>query len=168
VALKNEFLNRMHESAYFLKEREPKKDIDRYSDKYRKAVVEPWTPYYNRTPKELWPKHIASAASTSKSAKRRKVDEKTVQDANLTKTLESLEKRESERTHPVVDDADKEPTKKRGEDEEDEDAEGKEDEQELSDDDYREEDNDYIQNYFDNGDNYLEDSEENVEDEAFY
>lgn len=44
VESKQEFLRRMRESPYYLKEKTAKCDVERYSDKYKKRVVEPWTP----------------------------------------------------------------------------------------------------------------------------
>uniref|UniRef100_A0A915JD33 DNA-directed RNA polymerase III subunit n=1 Tax=Romanomermis culicivorax TaxID=13658 RepID=A0A915JD33_ROMCU len=181
VESKQEFLRRMHESPYYIKPRNSKSEIQRYSDKFKKRRNATWSVNYNRLPRILWPKgmlNISSGEIPKFANKRARIE----QDSKFKATLEAsiislclfitsdrlsaLEKKENtvKDADTLDDNVDK--TAKKSNDEENVDK--NEDEQELSDEDYQEEDNDYIQSYFDNGEDYADESDDNLDGEATY
>ncbi|KAF4088287.1 hypothetical protein AMELA_G00080580 [Ameiurus melas] len=157
LALKQEFRGAMKTLPFYIRPAAPKKDVERYSDKYQN--VEPsdntieWSPDWKRLPKELrvQVKRPPSErrAVIPKSSKQPRVDKEII------RKLETLEKKEEE-----VSSDEEEREKKKTEDEE---AEGMEeyDEEEF------EEETDYIMSYFDNGEDFGADSDDNM-DEAVY
>ncbi|XP_053484256.1 RNA polymerase III subunit GL b isoform X3 [Ictalurus furcatus] len=138
LALKQEFRGAMKTLPFYIRPAAPKKDVERYSDKYQN--VEPsdntieWSP---------------GRAVIPKNSKQPRVDKEII------RKLETLEKKEEE-----VSSDEEEGEKKKTEDEE---AEGEEeyDEEEF------EEETDYIMSYFDNGEDFGADSDDNM-DEAVY
>ncbi|KAG7335952.1 hypothetical protein KOW79_000645 [Hemibagrus wyckioides] len=143
---------------FYIRPAAPKKDVERYSDKYQNTepsdnTIE-WCPDWKRLPKELRvrvkrPHPSERSAVVSKSLKQPQVDKEII------RKLETLEKKEEE-----VSSDEEEGEKKKTEDEE---AEGEEeyDEEEF------EEETDYIMSYFDNGEEFGADSDDNM-DEAVY
>ncbi|XP_076842878.1 DNA-directed RNA polymerase III subunit RPC7-like isoform X2 [Brachyhypopomus gauderio] len=156
LALKQEIRGAMRTLPFYVRPVAPKKDVERYSDKYQN--VEPsdstteWNPDWRRIPKELRVKRplIEKAPVIPKQSKQPRVDKE-----EMIRTLETLEKKEEE-----VSSDEEEGEKKKTEEEE---AEGEEeyDEEEF------EEETDYIMSYFDNGEEFGADSDENM-DEAIY
>ncbi|KAH7728674.1 DNA-directed RNA polymerase III [Aphelenchoides avenae] len=143
-------------------EKAGKRDVKRYTDRYKAMEKEPLEPQWSRVPDEL---NWRQGRESVKSAKRRKVDNET-----FAKKLATLERKETEGPQNVGADQEEE-------DVEDDDAEGaaakaapneEDEEAPPSDDDYMEEDNDYIQNYFDNGEGYGEGSDDNLEEDNVY
>lgn len=157
LALKQEFRGAMKTLPFYIRPAAPKKDVERYSDKYQN--VEPsdntieWSPDWKRLPKELRVRvkrpPSERRAVIPKSSKQPRVDKEII------RKLETLEKKEEE-----VSSDEEEGEKKKTEDEE---AEGEEeyDEEEF------EEETDYIMSYFDNGEDFGADSDDNM-DEAVY
>ncbi|XP_060777828.1 RNA polymerase III subunit GL b isoform X2 [Neoarius graeffei] len=155
LALKQEFRGAMKTLPFYIRPAAPKKDVERYSDKYQN--LEPsdntieWSPDWKRLPKELRVrvKRPPRSSVISKSSKQPQVDKEII------RKLETLEKKEQ-----VVSSDEEEGEKKKTEDEE---AEGEEeyDEEEF------EEETDYIMSYFDNGEDFGADSDDNM-DEAVY
>lgn len=83
--LKQELVQRFHESACYQQKR-GRKEIARYTDKYRKVWKEPFEPDLSRVPAEL---NWAPAPGTATAVKRRRLD-----DALVQKRLAHLEERE--------------------------------------------------------------------------
>ncbi|KAK3096629.1 hypothetical protein FSP39_001876 [Pinctada imbricata] len=133
LALKQEFRVMMRKSPYSVTTNEKRKDIVRYSDKYRwqqgnVETVEEWTPDYSILPAELKPKKVRRTKRSVKPnipVKKRKVEDK-----DITKTLEELEKKEETSKEDVE-----------GEDDDEEDAEkkGEDGEEEIEEEDFEEE-----------------------------
>uniref|UniRef100_A0A8B9HWZ6 DNA-directed RNA polymerase III subunit n=1 Tax=Astyanax mexicanus TaxID=7994 RepID=A0A8B9HWZ6_ASTMX len=139
LALKQEFRGAMKTLPFYIRPAAPKKDVERYSDKYQSTepsdnTIE-WTPENPVIPKE---------------SKKPRVNKE-----EIIRKLETLEKKEEE-----VSSDEEEGEKKKTEEEE---AEGEEeyDEEEF------EEETDYIMSYFDNGEEFGADSDDNM-DEAIY
>ncbi|CAD5205746.1 unnamed protein product [Bursaphelenchus okinawaensis] len=149
TALKEELLERFHESAVYQPKR-ASKDVYRYTDKYRKVRKEAFEPIFSRVPAELnW-----ESTSTVRTVKKRKLDDKIVAEK-----LAKLEEKEK-----VVVEHEEEPKE---EEEEEEDFEKKDDDEDsISDDDYLEEENDYVNNYFDNGEGDA--SDDNLDENDAY
>ncbi|XP_068778181.1 DNA-directed RNA polymerase III subunit RPC7-like isoform X2 [Struthio camelus] len=157
LALKQELRGAMKNLPYFVKPGAPRRDIERYSDKYQ--VSSPvdsaidWSPDWRRLPRELKIRvrrlrKGRPAVLLPKRKQRLALDkEETI------KKLESLEKKEEEVTSE--------------EEEKEEEEEGKEEEEEEYDEEEHEEETDYIMSYFDNGEDFGADSDDNM-DEAVY
>ncbi|KAJ6652105.1 hypothetical protein lerEdw1_013362 [Lerista edwardsae] len=142
LALKQELRGAMRTLPYFIKPSAPKKDVERYSDKYQSSgpvdsAIE-WSPDWRRLPSEL-------------KIRVRKIRKPKT---GVEVTLETLEKKEEEVT------SEEEEEKEEGE-------EGKEEEEEEYDEEEFEEETDYIMSYFDNGEDFGGDSDDNM-DEAIY
>ncbi|KAF7636036.1 Elp3 domain-containing protein [Meloidogyne graminicola] len=149
VDTKLEFLNRFRDSPFYSK-RIGKRDVRRYTDKYKLIDKETFEPRknWNRLPAELnW--KTKSKTNNIQSAKRAKIDENAV--------LERLGERE---IHPQDDDEIE--TTQKPTNEEDEEVE-------YSDEDYLAEDaNDYIETYFDGGEDYGDEGGNALEEEGTY
>ncbi|KAL0095579.1 DNA-directed RNA polymerase III, subunit Rpc31 [Phycomyces blakesleeanus] len=135
---KEDFLKQVHESAYHLVPPPPKPDIERYSDKYKKATVRRKTLREIDTDFDFFPEELQSVIDSSKIKKKPKV-----QKVDETFNLDEIMNAEGEGK-----DGEDEEGKEEGKDGEagsdiEFDEEGEE--EELID------DNDYAQNYFDNG-----------------
>lgn len=162
-ALKKEFIGFMKKSPYYIQSNEKRKDIDRYSDKYQTAqdALGQWKPDWRLFPDELKPaekkkKKFGSSKEIKPNIpprKRAKIDEK-----DISKTLEKLEKREEAMTDEEEE-----------EENEEEKAQKKtEDEPEDNDEVEEEEETDYILPYFDNGENYGDDDDDDDGDGPIY
>ncbi|XP_040394821.1 LOW QUALITY PROTEIN: DNA-directed RNA polymerase III subunit RPC7-like [Cygnus olor] len=158
LALKQELRGAMKNLPYFVKPGAPRRDIERYSDKYQ--VSSPvdgaidWNPDWRRLPRELKirVRRLRKGRTTvlvPKSKQRVALDKE-----EAIKKLESLEKKEEEVTSEE-------------EEEKEEEEEGKEEEEEEYDEEEHEEETDYIMSYFDNGEDFGGDSDDNM-DEAVY
>ncbi|EMP31295.1 DNA-directed RNA polymerase III subunit RPC7-like protein [Chelonia mydas] len=139
LALKQELRGAMKNLPYYVKPAAPKKDVERYSDKYQMSGPIDNAIDWNPGTTILIPKH----------KQRLPVDKE-----EAIKKLETLEKKEEEVT-----------SEEEGEKEEEE--EGKEEEEEEYDEEEHEEETDYIMSYFDNGEEFGADSDDNM-DEAIY
>ncbi|XP_069508679.1 DNA-directed RNA polymerase III subunit RPC7-like isoform X1 [Ambystoma mexicanum] len=174
LALKQELRGAMKNLPYFVKPAAPKKDVERYSDKYQTSgpidnAID-WNPDWKRLPKELKirvrkvQKERASVI-LPKHKQRLPLDKE-----EIIKKLETLEKKEEEVT------SDEEEEKKKEEEEE------KEEEDDYDEEEHEEElpwqqtgslqlsswdETDYIMSYFDNGEEFGGDSDDNM-DEAVY
>lgn len=158
LALKQELRGAMKNLPYFLKPSAPKKDVERYSDKYQSSgpVDSPseWHPDWRQFPPELKTrvrkiKKQRATVPTPKNKTQLPTDKE-----EAIKKLETLEKKEEEVT------SEEEEEKEEGE-------EGKEEEEEEYDEEEFEEETDYIMSYFDNGEDFGGDSDDNM-DEAIY
>lgn len=158
LALKQEFRGAMKTLPFYIRPAAPKKDVERYSDKYQSTepsdnTIE-WTPDWKRLPKELRVRTKRPLSDKNvvipKENKKPRVNKE-----EIIRKLETLEKKEEE-----VSSDEEEGEKKKTEEEE---AEGEEeyDEEEF------EEETDYIMSYFDNGEEFGADSDDNM-DEAIY
>ncbi|XP_065276576.1 DNA-directed RNA polymerase III subunit RPC7-like isoform X1 [Emys orbicularis] len=158
LALKQELRGAMKNLPYYVKPAAPKKDVERYSDKYQMSgpidnAID-WNPDWRRLPRELKirVRKLRKERTTiliPKHKQRLPVDKE-----EAIKKLETLEKKEEEVT-----------SEEEGEKEEEE--EGKEEEEEEYDEEEHEEETDYIMSYFDNGEEFGADSDDNM-DEAIY
>ncbi|CAB4014584.1 DNA-directed RNA polymerase III subunit RPC7-like [Paramuricea clavata] len=138
LALKQEFRGIMQESAYFIKPNVVKKDLARYSDKYREQKPEnneKWEPDWSRFPEELKEKTRKSRTNARPNLNRSRTGKGSGKISDVTKHLDELAKK----TEGDEDD-----------EEEDEVEEGRE-EQEYDEED-QEEDNDYLVSHYDDGD----------------
>ncbi|KAJ8290066.1 hypothetical protein GJAV_G00008340 [Gymnothorax javanicus] len=158
LALKQELRGAMKSLPFYIRPAAPKKDVERYSDKYQGAeptdnTIE-WDPDWKRLPKELRirvRKPLKETAPTvPKSNKQTRVDKE-----EIIRKLETLEKKEEAVS------SDEEGGEKKKPDEEEQDGEEEYDEEEF------EEETDYIMSYFDNGEEFGGDSDDNM-DEAVY
>ncbi|XP_026796128.3 RNA polymerase III subunit GL b isoform X1 [Pangasianodon hypophthalmus] len=157
LALKQEFRGAMKTLPFYIRPAAPKKDVERYSDKYQN--IEPsdstieWSPDWKRLPKEL--RVRVKRPPSERTSVISKITKPPQVDKEIIRKLETLEKKEEE-----VSSDEEEGEKKKTEDEE---AEGEEeyDEEEF------EEETDYIMSYFDNGEDFGADSDDNM-DEAVY
>ncbi|XP_043935927.1 DNA-directed RNA polymerase III subunit RPC7-like isoform X1 [Protopterus annectens] len=156
LALKQELRGAMKSLPYYVKPAAPKKDIERYTDKYQ--VTGPvdnaidWNPDWKRLPQELKIKVRKQQKEKPSVVIPRRMKNIRVDKEEIIKKLETLEKKEEE----VVSDE---------EEKEKEDEEEAEEEEEY--DEEHEEETDYIMSYFDNGEDYADDSDDNM-DEAIY
>ncbi|XP_062048131.1 DNA-directed RNA polymerase III subunit RPC7-like isoform X1 [Lepus europaeus] len=157
LALKQELRGAMRQLPYFIRPAVPKRDVERYSDKYQMSgpidnAID-WNPDWRRLPRELkirvrkLQKERAPILLPKRPPKTAEDKEETIQ------KLETLEKKEEEVT---------------SEEEEDKEEEEKEEEEEEEyDEEEHEEETDYIMSYFDNGEDFGGDSDDNM-DEAIY
>ncbi|KAL0984875.1 hypothetical protein UPYG_G00149830 [Umbra pygmaea] len=162
LALKQEFRGAMKTLPFYVRPAVPKRDVERYSDKYQNSepsdnTIE-WSPDWKRLPKELRIRtrtHLNDNTSLSvQTTLVPKPSKKTCLDKEeIIRKLEPLEKKEEEVT------SDEEGEKKPEEVVQDEEDEY--DEEEF------EEETDYIMSYFDNGEEFGGDSDDNM-DEAIY
>lgn len=152
--LKQELLQRFHESVIY-QDKRGKKEISRYTDKFRKVQKEPFEPQFSRIPAEL---NWQSTSANSKAVKRKRLDA----DTEAAKWAKYEEKEKN-----VADPEDEANVEEDNEEENERNPNADEDGEPLSDDDYLEEDNDYIHNYFDNGEGYG-DSDDGLEEDNVY
>ncbi|XP_078499264.1 DNA-directed RNA polymerase III subunit RPC7-like [Lissotriton helveticus] len=158
LALKQELRGAMKNLPYYVKPAAPKKDVERYSDKYQTSgpmdnAID-WNPDWKRLPPELKirVRKVQKDRSTvvlPKHKQRIPLDKE-----EIIKKLETLEKKEEEVT------SDEEEEKKKEEEEEKEEEEDYDEEE-------HEEETDYIMSYFENGEDFGGDSDDNM-DEAVY
>ncbi|KAM9243621.1 DNA-directed RNA polymerase III subunit RPC7-like isoform 2-T2 [Dugong dugon] len=157
LALKQELRGAMRQLPYFIRPAVPKRDVERYSDKYQMSgpidnAID-WNPDWRRLPRELKirVRKLQKERTTILLPKR---PPKTPEDKEETiQKLETLEKKEEEVTS--------EEDEEKGEEEE------KEEEEEEYDEEEHEEETDYIMSYFDPGEDFGGDSDDNM-DEAIY
>ncbi|RMB90738.1 hypothetical protein DUI87_33003 [Hirundo rustica rustica] len=137
LALKQELRRAMRGLPYFIKPGAPRRDIERYSDKYQLSSPVDSAIDWNPGTPGLVPKRCAALDK-----------EETI------KKLESLEKKEEEVT------SEEEEEKEEGE-------EGKEEEEEEYDEEEHEEETDYVLSYFDNGESFGPDSDDNGDEAVY-
>ncbi|KAI5618245.1 DNA-directed RNA polymerase III subunit RPC7-like, partial [Silurus asotus] len=169
LALKQEFRGAMKSLPFFIRPAAPKKDVERYSDKYQNTepsdnTIE-WSPDWKRLPKELRVRVKRPPSEKTNhfkwsfivTTKWQSVFESPISFTNCLShaILQTLEKKEEE-----VSSGEEEGEKKKTEEEEAE-VEEEYDEEEF------EEETDYIMSYFDNGEDFGADSDDNM-DEAVY
>ncbi|XP_030645266.1 RNA polymerase III subunit GL a [Chanos chanos] len=161
LALKQELRATTKNLPFHIRPVGPKKDVDRYSDKYNatepKNVTE-WNPDWSRLPKELCTKARKPQKAKARAQRTRKPKTPAVKEEVIQK-LETLEKTEVENNSEEEDEQEKK--KKEKDDEEGEPEEEDYDEEEF------EEETDYIMSYFDNGEDFGAESDDNM-DEAVY
>lgn len=149
LALKQEFRGTIHESPFYLKITEKKKDIHRYSDKYQSSLDNNnlWEPDWDSLPNELkWNrKKLKKVRFTPRPNRPSKAEA-----AEVLETLETLEKKDNQTE----------------ENEEEEEKEAEEEEEVFEEED--EEDNDYNLNYFDNGEDYGDDDDDDMDEGPIY
>ncbi|XP_075463724.1 DNA-directed RNA polymerase III subunit RPC7-like isoform X2 [Ascaphus truei] len=156
LALKQELRGAMKGLPYYIKPAAPKKDVERYSDKYQTSgpvdnAID-WHPDWKLLPRELkikvrkLPKE-KSTVILPKHKQRVPLDKE-----EIIKKLENLEKKEEESSS--------------SEEENKEEEEEKEGEEEYDEEEHEEE-TDYIMSYFDNGEEFGGDSDDHM-DEATY
>lgn len=157
LALKQELRGAMKSLPFYIRPAAPKKDVERYSDKYQSSeptdnTIE-WDPDWKRLPRELRirvRKPLKEKAPTvPRPSKQTHVDKE-----EIIRKLETLEKKEEVSS-------DEEGEKRKKQDEEEQEGEEEYDEEEF------EEETDYIMSYFDNGEEFGGDSDDNM-DEAIY
>lgn len=165
LALKQEFVATLHKSPYYLKLDDKRCDIERYSDKYQltqQDSSDSLNPDWRRLPAELKAKErkvrkVKKVSTIKPNIVPRKKVKTEVDEKEITKTLETLEKKEESGADAEEGGAEKEGAAEGEEEEEekDEDAEDLEglelDEEDL------EEETDYAFSYFDNGEGYGDD-----------
>nr|XP_033802599.1 DNA-directed RNA polymerase III subunit RPC7-like [Geotrypetes seraphini] len=156
LALKQELRGAMKNLPYYVKPAAPKKDVERYSDKYQTSgpidSAIDWSPDWQMLPRELRirvRKLQKEKASVILPKRKQRIP---VDKEEIIKKLETLEKKEEEVTSEE-------------EEEKQEEEEEKEEEEEY--DEEHEEETDYIMSYFDNGEDFGGDSDDNM-DEAIY
>ncbi|KAL2084573.1 hypothetical protein ACEWY4_020091 [Coilia grayii] len=157
LALKQEFRAAMKTLPFYIKPAAPKKDVERYSDKYQCGETEnpsEWDPDWRRLPKELRSrrKRLLKEKNTAPS---KQIAQPKVNKEEIIRKLETLEKKED------VHSSDEEEGEKKNPEEEEPEGEEEYDEEEF------EEETDYIMSYFDNGEEFAGDSDDNM-DEAIY
>ncbi|XP_064494539.1 DNA-directed RNA polymerase III subunit RPC7-like isoform X2 [Pseudopipra pipra] len=137
LALKQELRRAMRGLPYFIKPGAPRRDIERYSDKYQLSSPVDSAIDWNPETTPLVPKQRVTPDK-----------EETI------KKLESLEKKEEEVTSEE-------------EEEKEEEEEGKEEEEEEYDEEEHEEETDYVLSYFDNGESFGPDSDDNGDEAVY-
>ncbi|NP_081517.2 DNA-directed RNA polymerase III subunit RPC7-like [Mastomys coucha] len=158
LALKQELRGAMRQLPYFIRPAVPKRDVERYSDKYQMSgpidnAID-WNPDWRRLPSELKirvrkvQKERTTIILPKRPPKSTDDKEETIQ------KLETLEKKEEEVTSEEDEEKEEEEEKEEGEEEEYDEEE-------------HEEETDYIMSYFDNGEDFGGDSDDNM-DEAIY
>jgi len=155
LALSQEYRGSIKDSMFFLKPNSVKKDITRYTDRYKqtnqKADSQQWEPDWRFFPQELKPnlKRKASVRNipvNPKALKKRGEPTKEIEKVDVVKKLDELVQREVVEESGAVDNVD-------GENEGEEEVE-EEYEEEFED------DNDYNFDYYDDGgDNYGDDDD---------
>uniref|UniRef100_W5MNK6 RNA polymerase III subunit GL b n=1 Tax=Lepisosteus oculatus TaxID=7918 RepID=W5MNK6_LEPOC len=158
LALKQELRGAMKNLPYFVRPAVPKKDVERYSDKYQSSeptdnTIE-WTPDWNRLPRELRIRVRKPPKETKPLQVPKRSQQKRVDKEEIIRKLETLEKKEQE-----VSSEEEEEEKKQEEEEQ-------ENEEEYDEEEFEEE-TDYVMSYFDNGEEFGADSDDNM-DEAIY
>ncbi|MBN3307763.1 DNA-directed RNA polymerase III subunit RPC7-like [Amia ocellicauda] len=157
LALKQELRGAMKNLPYFVRPAAPKKDIERYSDKYQSSeptdnTIE-WNPDWKRLPRELRIR-VRKPLKDKPPAAPKRSQHTRVDKEEIIRKLETLEKKEQE-----VSSEEEEEEKKQEEEEQ-------ENEEEYDEEEFEEE-TDYIMSYFDNGEDFGADSDDNM-DEAIY
>ncbi|KAM9515133.1 DNA-directed RNA polymerase III subunit RPC7-like isoform 1-T1 [Guaruba guarouba] len=158
LALKQELRGAMRNLPYFVKPGAPRRDIERYSDKYQisspvDSAID-WNPDWRRLPRELKIRVRRLRKNRATVPVPKCKQQVALDKEEAIKKLESLEKKEEEVTSEE-------------EEEKEEEEEGKEEEEEEYDEEEHEEETDYIMSYFDNGEDFGADSDDNM-DEAVY
>ncbi|XP_014033169.1 DNA-directed RNA polymerase III subunit RPC7-like [Salmo salar] len=159
LALKQELRAANKTLPFYIRRAAPKRDVDRYSDKYQSgepkdSAIE-WSPDWSRLPKELCIKVRKPLAKRHPPQVKQPKKPLVGKEEILTK-LETLEKKEE-----AVNSEEEEDGEKKKTNEEEEQAEEEDYEEDF------EEDTDYIMSYFDNGEEFGGDSDDNM-DEATY
>ncbi|XP_071884118.1 DNA-directed RNA polymerase III subunit RPC7-like isoform X2 [Anas platyrhynchos] len=190
LALKQELRGAMRNLPYFIKPGAPRRDIERYSDKYQ--VSNPidgaidWNPDWRRLPRELKirvrrlrkgreypvspppiclcdPPRVGDAPPAPP---RVPPPPGTTVLVPKPKQRAALDKEEAIKKLESLEKKEEEVTSEE-EEEKEEEEEGKEEEEEEYDEEEHEEETDYIMSYFDNGEDFGGDSDDNM-DEAVY
>ncbi|XP_038072905.1 DNA-directed RNA polymerase III subunit RPC7-like [Patiria miniata] len=164
LLLKQEFRNTMRDSPYYIKPQDKKKDIERYSDKYRMSNNSDntigWTPDWNRLPKELKIRVKKQGETAARSAVKavpnlqaaKQISQKDVE--VVTQRLAELEQKETEAAS--------------GDEKQEDEDEEEIDEEEYYDEEDQEEGTDYIVSYFDNGEDDVNDDDDGLDDGPIY
>ncbi|XP_075978635.1 RNA polymerase III subunit G [Anticarsia gemmatalis] len=159
LIVKDQFIEFLHESPAYVKQKTQSDGIERYSDKYKMLALDAkqgkvldcvWA----NMPGELRPQASRARVTTRK----RKLDDPTA----IAKRLQTLEKKETQETGENVETNDNEEPVKNQEDNDDEEIEDEHEEEFEMDD-----GTDYANNYFDNGEDYDEE-DDNLDDGPVY
>ncbi|XP_064257874.1 DNA-directed RNA polymerase III subunit RPC7-like isoform X2 [Passer domesticus] len=137
LALKQELRRAVRGLPYFVRPGAPRRDIERYSDKYQLSNPVDSAIDWNPGPAAPVPKKPVA-----------------LDKEEAIKKLESLEKKEEEVTSEE-------------EEEKEEEEEGKEEEEEEYDEEEHEEETDYVLSYFDNGESFGPDSDDNGDEAVY-
>lgn len=158
LALKQEFRGAMKTLPFYIRPAAPKKDVERYSDKYQKIEMSDnsveWKPDWRCFPKELRVRETRPAKDKCPAVPKQAKQPRLYKE-DIIRKLETLEQKEKEGI------SDEEEGEKKKPEEEEADGEEEYDEEELED------ETDYIVSYFDNGEEFGGDSDDNI-DEAIY
>ncbi|XP_012556668.1 DNA-directed RNA polymerase III subunit RPC7-like isoform X1 [Hydra vulgaris] len=152
LALSREFRTSIRDSPFFLKEKVCKKDIVRYTDRYKQttnidAKVQ-WEPDWNLFPNELKPKKQKKIVKATQEKPVKKKVNRLIDDLSTDDIVQKLE---------LTEEIEKEEGKEKGEEKENEEDEAQDEEEEV---DVSEDDNDYNFDYYDDGgDNYADDND---------
>lgn len=158
LIVKDQFIEFLHESPAFVKQKAQTDGVERYSDKYKMLALDAkqgkildcvWA----NMPIELRPQ----ANRTRVTSRKRKLDDPTV----IAKRLQTLEKKETQENGDNAENESEEPTKKEADNDDEEIEDEQEEEFEMDD------GTDYANNYFDNGEDYDEE-EDNLDDGPVY
>uniref|UniRef100_A0A6V7L165 DNA-directed RNA polymerase III subunit n=1 Tax=Bracon brevicornis TaxID=1563983 RepID=A0A6V7L165_9HYME len=158
VQLKRDYAEHLFESPKNVQDIILKKDIERYSDRYREELLDKSgnrrrSDLLSKLPEDLRPdRKRKGTKGTGPSSKKRDVD--------IEKKLQELEKKETNQV------SDEETEEKDDEKDKDEDEEAVEDEEQEVDEEM-DDGTDYVNNYFDNGEGF-EDSDDNLDDGPIY
>lgn len=157
LIVKDQFIEYLHESPAYVKPKSKTDGVERYSDKYKRAL----DASHGKTLDCVWatmPTELKPQASSVRVARKRKLDDAT----EIVKRLQTLEKKESEEESGGVTEPNAEELAKKNDANDDEELE-EEHEQDYEIDDGT----DYANNYFDNGEDYEED-DDNLDDGPVY
>lgn len=159
LIVKDQFIEYLHESPAFVKQKAQTDGVERYSDKYKMLALDAkqgkvldcvWT----NMPVELRPQ-VSRARVTSR---KRKLDDL----SEINKRLQTLEKKETQENGENVEtNENEEPVKKQVDNDDEEIEDEQEEEFEMDD------GTDYANNYFDNGEDYDEE-DDNLDDGPVY
>ncbi|XP_041933302.1 DNA-directed RNA polymerase III subunit RPC7-like [Alosa pseudoharengus] len=164
LALKQELRASTKNLPFHIVPAKPKKDVERYTDKYQTSepknnTIE-WTPDWSRLPKELCIKVREPQKAKARPPMKRKMKVEVGKEEIIEK-LETLEKKEAEGKSDEEEEDGEGNKKKKSEEDEEPEEENDYDDEDIED------ETDYIMSYFDNGEDFGADSDDNM-DEAIY
>lgn len=159
LIVKDQFIEYLHESPAYVKEKTQTDGIERYSDKYKMLANDAKKGkvldcVWENMPAELRPQ----AGGVRATARKRKLDDP----AAIAKRLQKLEKKENQESDETVEtNVNEEPVKNQEVNDDEEMEDEQEEEFEIDD------GTDYANNYFDNGEDYDEE-DDNLDDGPVY
>ncbi|XP_055912677.1 DNA-directed RNA polymerase III subunit RPC7-like isoform X2 [Eupeodes corollae] len=156
ILWKEDFLNHMRDSPYYITPKVTKANILRYSDQYANALENSKTKIKADIPWNLMPSELSPMFNKRKTSAKTTVPAKKSKAANIDDTLKVLEEKEKTDVDPDL-------NEKKASDSEAE----EEEEEDLRADDEMDDENDYGNSYFDNGEAYNEE-DDNLDDGPVY